>query len=196
MTSSTQGGIFISYRRDDASGHAGRLHDHLVNRFGADRVFIDVESIEAGHDFVTALDAALAGCRAVIAVIGPRWLTAVDAGGRRRLDSPDDFVRLEIEAALAVGTRLIPVLVQDAKMPAEAQLPESLAALSRHQAYELTDRHWRADVGALLTLLDRVAAPADTGPTDAGRVSAPSSDAPPTHPPALLAAARAQPEAG
>ena len=93
------GGIFLSYRRDDTAGEAGRLAEHLVRRFGQDRVFIDIDTIAPGTDFTTELERALVGTTVVLVIIGRRWLTAADADGRRRLDVPDDFVRREIVTA-------------------------------------------------------------------------------------------------
>lgn len=149
-------GVFVSYRRDDASGHAGRLYDHLASRLGHERVFMDLESIQPGHDFVRAIEDALARCEAVIALIGVRWLSAADADGERRLERHDDFVRLELEAALERSLTIIPVLVQGARMPTEGEVPDSLSAVVRYQALELTERHWHADVAILLRLLERL----------------------------------------
>jgi hypothetical protein len=94
--------VFISYRREESS-HAGRLADRLIDRLGSDRVFIDVEAIEPGADFGEALVRAVAACRVLVVVIGPAWLSAVDEQGRRRIDDPDDWVRLEVGAALRVA---------------------------------------------------------------------------------------------
>jgi hypothetical protein len=105
------GRVFISYRRGDAAYPAGRLFDRLVDRFGAGRVFEDVDSIEPGDDFAEVITATVESCAVLLAVIGPHWLAAAGQDGRRRLDDPEDFVRLEIEAALARGVRVIPVLV-------------------------------------------------------------------------------------
>jgi len=101
-------GIFISYRRVYAAGHAGRLFDRLADHFGKDAVFIDVEGIEAGVDFVEVIEQAVGGCTVLLAVIGRSWLTCVDEQGRRRLDDPQDFIRLEIGSALAHGLRTRP----------------------------------------------------------------------------------------
>ena len=109
-------GIFISYRRQDAAGNAGRLYDRLARHFGAERVFMDVEGIEPGLDFVEALEGAVASCEVLIVVIGAGWL-ATDNAGKRRLDDPKDFVRIETAAALARHIRVVPVLVDGAVMP-------------------------------------------------------------------------------
>ncbi len=146
--------VFISYRRDDAAGHAGRLADALVARYGADAVFIDVETIGAGEDFVEAIDRALSTADAALIVIGPGWLRAERTDGGRRLDNPKDFVRLEVEAALRSGLRTIPVLVGGASMPAPDELPPTLVSLPRLNAAELVDRRFHADLESLLDDLE------------------------------------------
>ena len=119
------GGIFVSYRRQESAHLAGRLYDRLTDRFGEGQVFIDVNAIEPGVDFAEEISRAVAACQVLLAVIGPDWLMAVDERGRRRLDNPDDLVRLEIEAALARHVRVIPILVEGAVMPGQEDLPES-----------------------------------------------------------------------
>lgn len=161
------GGIFISYRREDAAGHAGRLFDRLKARFGPAAVFMDVEGIDAGVDFVERIDAAVGSCDVLLAVIGRHWLDARNADGARRLDDPRDFVRLETGAALARGIRVIPVLVEGAAMPTQEALPEALRPLARRQAVELRDSRWDADVEHLLRTLEPVLVPAS--PTKAKR---------------------------
>src|SRR5262245_40831816 len=99
--------IFISYRREDSSGHAGRLFDCIRDRFGDDSVFMDVTDISAGDDFPRALDSALASCRVVLVVIGKEWLTCTNASGRRRLDDPEDHLRMEVAHALRSDARVI-----------------------------------------------------------------------------------------
>ena len=146
--------FFLSYRRGDSAGHAGRLADHLLDRFGAGSVFMDVESIEAGADFMQAVDRAICDSDAVLVLIGPGWLDATASDGRRRLENTGDFVRMEIEAALRSDTRVIPVLVGGARMPAEDQLPDAIAALASRNAVELQDRRWREDVDALVDVLE------------------------------------------
>ena len=108
------GRIFISYRRGDTSATAGRLFDRLEGRFGVGSVFMDVDTIEPGLDFVEVIGGAVGSCDVLLALIGARWLGAVDEHGRRRLDDPDDFVVLEITTALERGIRVIPVLVDGA----------------------------------------------------------------------------------
>jgi hypothetical protein len=117
--SAPPGRIFISYRRQDSNHLAGRLYDRLADRFGTGQVFIDVDAIEPGVDFAKEINRAVAASTVLLAVIGPNWLTAADERGRRRLDNPGDFVRLEIEAALARDVRVIPILGEGAVCWAE-----------------------------------------------------------------------------
>ena len=119
------GKIFINYRRDDSIGMAGRLHDRLAQTFGRDKLFMDVDHIPVGVDFVAHLNSQVAECNALLVVIGPNWLNAKDESGERRLDNPDDFVAIEIAAALARDIRVIPVLVDGARMPKAKELPDS-----------------------------------------------------------------------
>jgi len=147
--------IFINYRREDAAGHAGRLFDSLGNHF-AGRLFMDVDTLEAGVDFVDAIEQAVGSCEALIVVIGREWLTVKDKAGRRRLDDPADFVRLEVEAALARRIRVIPVLVQDAPMPGAEELPASLARLARRNAIELSDARWAYDADRLAHAIQEI----------------------------------------
>ena len=147
--------IFISYRRHgEGAGYGGRLADKLVERFGSEQVFRDVDDIESGVDFVQAIEDAVGGCEVLLAVIGPDWITQTNQKGRRRLDDPRDFVRLEVAAALERNIRVIPVLVGGAAMPGANELPEVLEPLARRQALELTDTRWDYDVGRLLTTIE------------------------------------------
>ena len=146
--------IFLSYRREDASGHAGRLYDALAAKFGDENVFIDVDAIDPGVDFGEAITRAVAGCDALIALIGREWLTATDGEGRRRLDDPEDFVRLELEAALERDVVVIPAYVQEAEPPRADQLPAQLEPLARRQGAVLRDVGWRDDVRRLISRLE------------------------------------------
>lgn len=141
--------IFISYRRSESAAYAGRLSDQLAVHFGSQVIFIDIESIEPGRDFVEAIGDAVSSCKILLVVIGRQWLTCADERGRR-LDDPNDFVRLEIAAALRRGVRVIPVLVQGATMPREEDLPDEIAPLARRQAWVLSDIRWNQDVGKLI----------------------------------------------
>lgn len=149
-------GIFISYRREESAGFAGRLYDRLVTRFGRERVFMDVEGIDPGTDFVDAIERAVASCRALIVVIGPRWTTVEGRTGKRRLDDPQDFVRLETAAALKRSIRVLPVLVDGAEMPQEADLPDDLVPLLRRQAIEINHKHWESSTNDLLRALAKI----------------------------------------
>lgn len=151
--------IFISYRRGDSAGHAGRLYDRLSERFGQARVFMDIDHIGPGVDFVAVIEAAVAKCDVLLALIGEEWLDTTDAEGRRRLDDPEDFVRVEIATALRRNILVIPVLVQGAKMPRALDLPGDLAMLARRNALELSDSRWRFDVGRLIETLEGLDAP-------------------------------------
>lgn len=150
--------IFLSYRRDDSAGFAGRLSDALEAEFGSGTVFRDVDDIRPGEDFVQAIQTHLREVGAVLVMIGPGWL-AEGADGKLRLDDPEDFVRQEIEAALTSGKPVIPLLVSGAKMPTAEELPQSLAALARRQAVVLSDASWRGDVAQFIASL-RVLLPA------------------------------------
>ena len=154
MTQGPSGRVFICYRREDAGYPAGWLFDQLAARLGADQVFKDVDSIEPGDDFAEVITGAVSSCAVLLAVIGGRWLAAAGQD-ERRLDNPGDFVRLEIEAALARGVRVIPVLVDGARMPRSDQLPASLAPLARRQAIELSHSRFSADLTGLLNVLDK-----------------------------------------
>ena len=146
--------IVLNYRRDDSPGHAGRLYEALALRFGAEHVFTGIDNLEPGVDFLQVIEVAIDSCDAFLALIGPRWLDTSDAQGRRRLEYPDDFVRLEIEAALGRNVRVIPVLLQDAKMPRSEELPRSLAPLTQLDAHDLSDGSWPSDVGRLIQTLE------------------------------------------
>lgn len=152
--------IFLSYRREDSAGHAGRLFDRLQERFGPENVFWDVSgSIAPGERFDDAIEQAVAACDALLVVIGYRWLEVRGEDGARRIDASDDFVRLEVSKALQRGVRVIPVLVHGASLPRAEDLPAPLKSLAHHQAVELTDSRWDYDVSRLLEGLG----PARTG---------------------------------
>jgi hypothetical protein len=158
--------IFISYRRDDTSGYAGRLYDQISGHFGNEHVFIDVADIEPGADFVQVLEDKVAACDALIALIGKNWLTCKDNENRPRLSDPRDFVSAEIAAALKRNVEVIPVLVGGAKMPQEQELPQQLQFLSRHQALEVSDARFIRDVKDLIEALER---PADKPKSSLGK---------------------------
>lgn len=140
--------VFISYRRDDAAGHAGRLEEALERRLGHGSVFRDVLDIPPGEDFVAAIRTRLAGAQAVLVLIGPRWAGG-DTPGQRRIDEAGDFVRQEVAMALDSGARVVPVLLPGADMPSEADLPEPLKPLAQRNALRLGEASWNADVDRL-----------------------------------------------
>lgn len=148
-------GVFISYRREDSSAWTGRLFDILSARFGRNSVFMDLDGIEGGDDFVTVIEKKLQISDVLVAVIGNQWLTATEANGSRRLDNPRDFVRLEIGKALERNIRVVPVLVGGATMPRPEDLPENLRDLSERQAVEIRDAHFHQDADQLLAVLHK-----------------------------------------
>jgi hypothetical protein len=155
--------IFISYRRDDSAGHVGRLYDVLGARYGPRQIFVDIDHIGPGEDFVQVLDEAVARAGVLLVVIGKRW-AGPDETGRLRLHDPNDFVRLEIAAGLQRRSiRVIPVLVQGASMPTRAELPAELHDLLVRNAIEISDARWKTDVARLVAELDRIVG--DTMPT-------------------------------
>lgn len=155
--------IFLSYRRGDTAGHAGRLFDRLADRFGRDAVFMDVDTIRPGEDFARAISDRIGTCDVLIALIGDQWLTMTDAAGRRRVDDPQDFVRSEVEAALQRGIPILPVLVEGARMPAASELPESLRELVQRQAMEVRDTRFDAEAEDLVRAVARCLPPGAPG---------------------------------
>ncbi|HJQ91623.1 MAG TPA: toll/interleukin-1 receptor domain-containing protein [Acidimicrobiia bacterium] len=153
--------IFICYRREDSSGHAGRLYDRLGARFG-DEVFMDIDAIGPGVDFARLIDETIDTIEAVIVVMGQEWLSSADADGSRRLDDPEDLVRQEISVALARDVLVIPVLVQGAVLPKPADLPPELVGLTRHNAFEVSDARWNYDADRLVRALEEALAPTPT----------------------------------
>ena len=149
-------GIFISYRREDAAAYARLLQHELCERFPDARVFMDLDSIEAGQPFAQVIRDALNSCAALVALIGRQWTTVTDEDGHRRLDDPDDYVRFEVLAALKRGARVIPVLVDGARPLRRQQLPPELQQLARLNAFELSYSRYDYDAGRLLDLIQRV----------------------------------------
>ncbi len=179
------GGVFISYRREDSGGYAGRIYDRLRSRLGQDTVFFDVDAIPPGRDFVEVLSERVGKCDALIAIIGRHWASSVDGESRRRLDDPNDFVRIEIEAALERNVPVIPVLVDGAALPQAAELPDGLKKLVRRQAIEISLTRFDSDAERLTDALSQIeddlrrretgAAPAvgAKAPPNAGRQATP-----------------------
>ena len=147
------GGIFICYRREDTAGWTGRLHSDLQEALDDVNIFRDIDAIPPGVKFDEYIAQAVGSCDVLIAMIGPQWLTVKDAHGVRRLDDPDDFIRLEIATCLQRDIRVIPALVGGGRMPADDELPEDIRALARRQAYELSDSRWAADANKLIAAL-------------------------------------------
>ncbi|MGE3179395.1 MAG: toll/interleukin-1 receptor domain-containing protein [Vicinamibacterales bacterium] len=156
---------FISYRRDDAAGYAGRLRESLDRRLGAYEIFRDVDTLKPGQDFVEAIQSRLASCRVMLVVIGREWLDARLPNGVRRLDDPVDFVRLEVAVGLSTpGVVVMPVLVEGASMPGSEALPTDLRALARRHAISLRDETWDEDVDRLVAAIRDVVSPG-SGPS-------------------------------
>ena len=154
--------IFISYRREETAYPASWLYDRLRSQFGGAQVFKDVDNIKPGDDFVDTITSAVGSCDVLLAVIGPRWAAVTDARGRRRIDDPADFVRLEVETALGRNVRVIPLLVDHAEMPDGAELPRTLAPLVRKHALELSPSHFTRDAEELVAVLRSVLAEEST----------------------------------
>ena len=167
--------VFINYRRRDTRHVAGRLRDRIDARFGDQSVFVDVESIEPGRDYVTAIDGAVSSCLVMLVLIGEEWLTP-DERGVRRIDDPNDRLRLEIEAGLRHRTVVIPVLVDAATMPKSRELPESVVPLSRHQAVRLRHDSFGSDTEHLLDVIARIATEPGAEVTATPTAPAPQAD--------------------
>jgi formylglycine-generating enzyme required for sulfatase activity len=150
--------IFISYRREDSGGHTGRMCDRLSARFGSARVFMDLQDVRPGQDFAQSIDEMIATCQCVIAVIGPRWLEAI----QRRASGGEDFVQHEIAAALRRGVTVIPVLVGGARMPSGGDLPPAMSALRHRNAFEVRDERFDDDVARLGDAINALGVPDDS----------------------------------
>jgi polar amino acid transport system substrate-binding protein len=174
LNESLPGRIFISYRRQETGWPAGRLYDLLIEHFPAEQVFKDVDNIDPGDDFVERITAAVASCDVLLALIGPHWLTITDENGQRRLDNPKDWVRLEIETALARRIRVIPILVDDARMPRETELPVTLSPLIRRNAVRIDPLGF--DTRRLISAVNKTLAEVKASHTTA-RSAAPTSAA-------------------
>lgn len=181
------GSIFISYRRHDSEGEAGRLFDDLVGQFGENSVFMDVAGIEAGRDFRKAIDESVATCGVLLALIGPGWLDEKNEKGERRLDDPSDFVRVETASALRRDIAVIPVLLRGAKMPRSDQLPPDLQELAYRNCVEITHARWRSDVQLLVEPLRRLTGlPGKNASSGSRAVASKLSDVPQAESPAPL----------
>jgi hypothetical protein len=150
------GKIFISYRREDTSGESGRLKDKLEQVFGQECIFYDVETLEAGLNFDQSIAKALSESKVLLAMIGPHWLKVTDAQGKPRIMKSQDWVRKEISLALQKNLRVIPILVNGARMPDTTDLPEDLQELSLKHAQEISSSRWNYDVGELVKVLEKI----------------------------------------
>jgi hypothetical protein len=159
LPSTNAHGIYLSYRRRESAGYAGRLFDHLNRHFGPGSVFMDIGAITRGQEFALAIESALNACKVVLVVIGKSWANCTGKDGRRRLDDPKDWVRLELAAALRRNVLVVPVLVDGASLPDPASLPEELRPLCGRNACELSDLRWSYDVGELVKDLEKVVRP-------------------------------------
>jgi hypothetical protein len=157
--------IFISYRRDDTEGEAGRLFDDLTEAFGENAIFMDVDGIAPGMDFRKAIDENVSGCGILLAVIGRTWASLTTSDGHRRLDEPGDFVRLEIATALQRGIAVVPVLVHGAQMPRPDDLPDNLKDLAYRNGVEISHARWNSDVKLLVQALQHYVAPGSASDT-------------------------------
>jgi hypothetical protein len=144
------GKLFISYRRDDSAGHAGRLRDRLEREFGRDLLFMDVDAIPLGLNFIKVLRDEVAKCDVLLAVIGPNWATILDKNGKRRLDDKNDFVRIEIATALTRDIPVIPVLLDNAELPKPEQLPPDLEELSVRNGIYVRHASFHGDMDRLI----------------------------------------------
>jgi len=167
-----RGQIFISYRRDDSKHAAGRLFGHLAQKFPTSRIFMDIDKIDPGEKFAEVIKERVESCQILIAVIGPHWLDARDADGKRRLDNPEDFVRLEVSAALERGIRVMPVLVDDAEIPKSTQLPPDLQGIIGRQAVELSHNRFATDAELIIGAINRAFEKAAAAAAEKGRLEA------------------------
>src|ERR1700722_1472023 len=147
------GGVFICYRREESAVAARAIRDRVAQRLERENVFLDVDSIDLGVDWFNVLTDRVGACDALVAVIGRNWVSSSDNENRRRIDDPDDFVRIEIEAALKRDVRVIPVLIDGAAMPKAAELPDSVKGLARRQGMEVSPARFDTDVEKLTSAL-------------------------------------------
>jgi TIR domain len=151
--------VFISYRREDAAGHAGRVHDRLEREFGANLLFMDVDAIPLGVNFIKVLRERVAECDVLLALIGPNWLNVRDEEGNRRLDSPEDFLRIEIATALQRDIPVIPILLDGARMPKASQLPKDLEELSVRNGVDVRHGSFHNDMDRVIRGLQKAGLP-------------------------------------
>ncbi|MCZ6887487.1 MAG: toll/interleukin-1 receptor domain-containing protein, partial [Gammaproteobacteria bacterium] len=141
--------VFISYRREDSAPYARLIHQSLSDFMDENEIFMDIDAIEDGEDFVQAIETAVSDCDVMLVVVGKRWANISSDDGEKRLFQVRDFVRLEVASALKQDCHVIPVLVGGAEMPAARELPPDLEAFVRRHARELSDKHWKYDIQQL-----------------------------------------------
>ncbi len=147
--------VFISYRRQETKWLARSLFDRLTAKLGESAVFMDVHTLKPGDNFAEAISAAVCQCDAMLVLIGSQWDSISDSHGRRRLENPQDLVRLEVSTALRNGIRVVPILVDGAALPPARKLPSDLAAMTRHHALEINERSYQSVVEKLFELPER-----------------------------------------
>ena len=174
------GKLFISYRRDDTAGHVGRVHDRLALEFGRDLLFMDVDAIPLGMNFIKILHEEVAKCDALLAVIGPNWLEVRDKAGRRRLDDPYDYVRIEIAAALERDIPVIPILLDRAEIPRVDQLPKDIEELALRNGLYVRHASFHGDMDRLIAGLGTLLGRLDPPPASATPRSSAQERAPPS----------------
>jgi hypothetical protein len=157
------GRIFISYRRGDTAGYAGRIHDRLAQAFGPSLLFMDVDSIGLGIDFVSEIQKQVSKCGVLIAIIGPNWLDVTDESANRRLDNPNDFVRIEIAAALQGGILVIPIFIDGAEIPNASRLPDNLKELAKRQGFWVRHASFHNDMRDFIRRLKKLASASEDG---------------------------------
>lgn len=175
-------GIFICYRREDSIAYAGRLFDQLADKFGKERIFMDIDTMRVGLDFVEQIENAVQSCDVLIAVIGKTWVNIQDEEGKRRLDNPEDLVRVEIHAALERNIPVVPLLVGGAGMPKASELPDAIAKLARRQAMKMSDERFRADATRLIEQIDGYVTVAESEPPSKRKPPPYSPPPPPSEP--------------
>lgn len=162
--------IFLSYRRSDSQNVADRIYDYLVQEFGSEDVFKDVDSIPLGADFRRVIEESVIRTEVLVAVIGPNWVDATDRMGNRRLDNPDDFVRIEIETALAHPITVVPITVESTAMPSASDLPENMRAITSRQGLVVrADPDFRNDVARLIRSIHTLRGSVPSSEGDSGQ---------------------------
>jgi hypothetical protein len=148
--------IFISYRRQDTAAYAGRIYDRLSAKYGEHNVFMDIDRIEPGQDFVDAINHSVAEAGVLLVLIGREWIKMTDKSGIPRLENPEDFVRLEILAGLEQKAVMIPVLLADTEMPSAQALPPPLQPFARRNAIQISDSRFHSDVDRLIEAIEKI----------------------------------------